>query len=121
VNKDISDFGALVGLLLALATLLTANRSSALTYLEKSAPRVKQSDRQREIILNLALCIVTFLAWLGGLPLAVRAVGHLHPLNSQGPLRSVFIMTWVLLLGLMAWQASLVVRAFRLQLSPGGA
>jgi hypothetical protein len=60
---EIGDFGGLVGLLLALATLLTANRASALDGLKK-APRFDSSDKWREALLDAALAIITALVFL---------------------------------------------------------
>jgi hypothetical protein len=116
LNEEIGDFGGLVGLLLALATLLTANRASALAELKK-ATDITSSAKAREIVLDASLGIVTALVWLGGLPLAIRAGRHLHPLAHGGPLQSVFVLAWVLLLGLVGWQASLTVNACKLERS----
>jgi hypothetical protein len=87
-----------VGLLLALATLLTANRATALTDLG-DATDIKRSDRWREIALDCSLGTITLLVWLAGLPLAIRAARNLQPLAHGGSLRSVFVLTWVLLNG----------------------
>ena len=113
LQQEVGDFGALVGLLLALATLLTANRSTALNDL-KRAPDVTSEARWREIVLDAGLAVVTTLVWLGGLPLASRAARSIHPLAEGGPLLSVFVLSWVLLLGLIAWQVSLTARAYKL-------
>jgi hypothetical protein len=107
LSQEIGDFGALVGLLLTLAALLTANRASALAALNKASD-VKRKDKQREIALDALLAIVTLLLWLGGLPLAIRAARHLDPLAHGGPLLSVFVLSWVLLLGLVGWQVQLM-------------
>lgn len=115
--NEIAAFGTLVGLLLALAALLTANRASALTDL-KGAATFKGKDKWREFWLDVLLGVVTLLVWLGGLPLAIRAGLHLDPLGSGGPLRSVFLLTWILLLGLIGWQASLAVQVFKLEVPP---
>jgi hypothetical protein len=114
---EIGDFGGLVGLLLALATLLTANRASALDGLKK-APRFDSSDKWREALLDAALAIITALVFLSGLPLAVRAARNLHPLAHGGPLRGVFVLSWALLIGLVAWQLSLVRDALKLKPPP---
>lgn len=118
LSQEISDFGTLVGLLLTLATLLTANRASALAALY-SASDLTSSAKRREIALNALLAVFTTLVWLGGLPLAIRAARQLHPLASGGPLRSVFVLAWVLLLGLIGWQVSLTKKACKLNPPPG--
>jgi hypothetical protein len=117
LEDEIGQFGSLVGLLLALATLLTANRASRLAELER-APDFSGGDRARELVLDALLAAVTALVFLGGLPLAVRALRDLHPLAEGGPLRSVFVLAWALLVGLVAWQAGLVLRALRLRPPP---
>jgi hypothetical protein len=114
LNAEIGDFGTLVGLLLALDTLLTANRSAALDRLRASATPTK--DRAaRESALDAALGIVTALVLLAGLPLWVRAVEHLHPLAHGGALRSVFVLAWLLLVPLVWWQVDLARTAWQLR------
>jgi hypothetical protein len=106
LSNEIGDFGGLVGLLLALATLLTANRAAALAAL-RNAANFTPGDKWREAALSSGLATVSTLVFLGGLPLAVRAAAHLHPLAHGGPLRSVFVLSWVLLAALLGWQLSL--------------
>ena len=115
LTQEIGSFGSLVGLLLTLATLLTANRAHALAEL-KQAPNITVTDKFREVTLDASLGVVTALVWLGGLPLAISAATGLHPLASGGPLRSVFVLAWVLLLGLVGWQATLAFKACKLKL-----
>jgi hypothetical protein len=112
--KEIADFGTLVGLLLTLAALLTTNRAAALSALYRSSD-VKKGQRRLELILDGLLAAFTFLVWLAGLTLAVRAVRGLHPLADGGPLRAVFAVAWILLLGLIGWQLGLLWRAWRLK------
>ena len=112
--KEIGDFGALVGLLLALATLLTANRATTLADL-RNATDITKAQRLSELTLDALLAGTTILVWLAGLSLAVRAVSHLHPLADGGGLRSVFALTWIMLLGLVGWQLDLTRRAYALK------
>lgn len=116
LTKEIGDFGALVGLLLTLATLLTANRATSLADLRK-APDISKGQRSSELALNALLAGTTVLVWLAGLSLAVRAVSHLHPLADGGGLRSVFALTWILILGLVGWQVGLIRRVYALKAS----
>jgi cation transporter-like permease len=113
---EISNFGSLVGLMLALATLLTANRASTLVKLGEK-PTLSKSERRHEVTLDLLLAAVTILTFLGGLPLTVRAAHGLQPLAHEGPIRSVLVMVWVLLVGLIGWQIKLAKAASKLDLS----
>lgn len=115
--SQIGDFGALVGLLLTLATLLTANRAAQLSAL-RQAPKLTDRQRWFEVALDALLATFTSVVWLAGLALAVRAVHHLHPLASGGGLRAVFAVTWILLLGLIGWQLVLLRNAWELKPSP---
>lgn len=111
LTQEIGDFGALVGLL---STLLTANRATALGDLRKASD-ITKGQRLSELALDALLAGTTTLVWLAGLSLAVRAMSHLHPLSDGGGLRAVFVLTWVLLLGLVGWQLNLVRRAYTLK------
>jgi len=106
LNERIGDFGGLVGLVLALLTLLTANRAASLAELRKAA-RIDSPAALREMWFDALLAVVTCLLLLAGLPLWIDAVRDLHPLRAEGPLRSVFVLTWVLLLPLIGWQVML--------------
>jgi hypothetical protein len=113
---EISNFGSLVGLMLALAALLTASRSSRIGKLGEK-PKLSADERRREVALDLLLAAATIITFLGGLPLAVRACHDIHPLAHEGPIRSVLIMVWLLLLGLIGWQISLARVASKLELA----
>jgi hypothetical protein len=113
-TDEIGDLGSLVGLLLALVTLFTANRAAALREL-KRAPDFEPGDRSREIWLNASLAVITALVFLAGLPLVGRALKELHPLAHGGPVRSVFVLVWLMLIGLIGWQVSLVLAARKLE------
>jgi hypothetical protein len=114
LSDEIGAFGSLVGLLLALVTLLTANRASVVGELRKAAD-LGRFDKVREVLLDSLLAAITGIVFASGLPLALRAVDGLHPLAHGGPLRSVFVLTWVLLLGLVGWQISLTIAALKLK------
>jgi hypothetical protein len=114
LNGEIGEFGSLVGLLLALDALLTANRSSALDRLRASATPTEQRATY-ETALSAALAVVTALVFLSGLPLWIRAVEDLHPLAHGGALRSVFVLSWLLLVPLVLWQANLARAGWRLR------
>jgi len=113
LDSRITDFASLVGLVLVLLTLFTGQRASTLRELTHSAD-AKRADGVQELILDVVLVIVTLLLFLAGLPIAIDAVGHLHPLAFSGPLRGAFVITWVLLPGLFLWQGVLAVKVARL-------
>jgi hypothetical protein len=117
LTDEISNFGSLVGLMLALAALLTANRASGLATLKKEKSTVTASERRREMFLDLLLATVTALTFLGGLPLVVRAINGINLFGHEGPIRSVLIMVWVLLAGLIVFQFQLARSASKLKLS----
>ncbi len=114
VNDEIGDLASLVGLLLALVTLLTANRAAALDRLRKS-PRPTRSEAAWEIALDAGLAVVTALVFLAGLPLWLRAIDSLHPLQQGGAVRSVFVVAWALVVPLVVWQGNLARSAWILR------
>ncbi|SRR6266581_4038695 len=114
LNDRIGALANLVGLILALITLLTANRASQLATLQASAT-AEPSSARNEFLLDLGLAAITTTVLLAGLPLWLDAVSALHPLGAGGPVRSVFSLAWVLLVPLVAWQSSLGVQAWRLK------
>lgn len=114
LNERIGALAGLVGLLLALVTLLTANRATVLSELRASADPQRR-DVRRESLFALGLALVTTLVFVAGLPLLVDAVRDLHPLGDDGPVRSVFVIAWLLLLPLIGWQLSLARDARRFE------
>ncbi len=112
LNDEIGSFGGLVGLALALATLFTSWQASALNRL-RGEPTPTRGEAWREVAIDAALATATTLVFLAGLPLWVDSVRELHPLADGGPLRSVFVIVWILLVGLIAWQVALVAGAWR--------
>jgi hypothetical protein len=114
LNDRIGALANLVGLILALITLLTANRASQLATLQASAT-AEPSSAQNEFLLDLGLGAVTTTVLLAGLPLWLEAVRALHPLGAGGPVRSVFSLAWILLVPLVAWQSSLGTQAWKLK------
>ena len=114
LDNEIGDLAGLVGLLLVLDTLLTANRSTALDRLRASPTPTKQ-DAAELAALAASLGVVTLLVFLAGLPLWVRTVGDLHPLRHGGSVRSVFVLAWTLIVPLVVWQANLARGAWVLR------
>jgi uncharacterized membrane protein len=114
VNDEIGDLASLVGLLLALVTLLTANRSAALDRLRKS-PHPTRTEAAWEFALDAGLAVVTALVFLAGLPLWLRTIDSFHPLQDGGAVRSVFVIAWALVVPLVVWQANLARSAWTLR------
>ena len=114
LNEEIAQFGGLVGVLLALATLFTSAQAASLDRLREAATPTRERA-WREVVLDGALAAVTALLVLAGLPLWVDAASDLRPLADGGPLRSVFVVTWVALVALVAWQVALARAAWQLK------
>jgi hypothetical protein len=110
LNERIGDFAALVGVVLVLVTLFTQQRSSRLGDLSGRVV-LERRDWTTELYLDTALLLVTVGLFLAGLPIVVEAAKSFHPLRETGPLRGAFALVWALLIALIVWQASLVVRA----------
>jgi uncharacterized membrane protein len=112
LNDRIGDFAGLVGLVLVLITLYTTQRGDALDALEAAAGRGR-AEYTRHMWLTIALVVVTVLLFAAGLPLFFDAICALHPLRNEGPLRSAFVIVWLLLPVLFVWQGSLAADALQ--------
>lgn len=110
VATRVNDFGALVGLVLVFITLFTNQRDATLRGLPAN-PKATKADATSETWLLLALAAVTLLLFLAGLPVVVEAATGWTPRAFAGPLRAALVLSWVLLLGLLAWQIALARRA----------
>ena len=113
LDDRIGDLTGLAGFLLALAAFFANAQSRALRDLRRSATPTR-AEASRQLAVDAALAVATFVVFLAGLPLWIDAVRHLHPLAASAGVRSVFVVTWVLLLGLVAWLAALATRVARL-------
>lgn len=103
LDTRITDFATLVALVFVLITLFTGQRAAAVVAL-RQGPATERGDVLTEIWVDLVLIFATALLFLIGLPIVLDAIEHLHPLRYSGPLRGGFIVTWLLLLGLVFWQ-----------------
>ena len=108
VASRIKDFAGLVGLVLVLITLFTNQRATTLRSL---GAKSKKADATQEACLLAVLMVVTTLLFLVGLPVLIQAVNDWHPRAFAGPVRAAFGLSWVLLVGLIGWQGSLIYRA----------
>jgi hypothetical protein len=111
-DKRITDLSQLISLALALVTVFTASRASALT--QRAAERAKTKLRVlRAAGVDLALLATTLALTLAATPLFLDSVRDLAPLHAAGALRSVFSVVWLLLVGLIAWQSSISWRTLK--------
>jgi hypothetical protein len=107
LDDQIRAFGSLVSLVLALATGFTVQRSAAMRERFASAS-ITESRAQGALLLDIALFILTAGLFAAGLPLWVDALDELHFLRAAGAIRSAFFVVWLLLAGLLGWQAWLL-------------
>jgi hypothetical protein len=111
---QIGQAANLVGLLLALITLFTSNRSERLRE-ERRAVGGPKRERLNEILAaGVGLAVVTAMATAALASLARKAalaVWH----RTDDPVASVFLLVWLLLIMLIVWQVVIVIAAIRLQ------
>jgi hypothetical protein len=114
LTDQIGQAANLVGLLLALITLFTSNRSERIQE-ERRAVGGPRRERLNEILaIGVGLAVVTALATaaLAGLAhKAVLAVWH----RTDDPVSSVFLLVWLMLGALFVWQVVIVIAAIRLR------
>lgn len=110
LGQQVDDAALLATLILVLVPLFTSARASRVAELAISG-KAKKEDATGEMLLNGTLAAITFVVFLAGLPLWIDVAGNLHPLDSDGVSQSLFAIVWLLLLGLLAWQISLVCKA----------
>jgi hypothetical protein len=103
LDSRITEFATLVALIFVLITLFTGQRAAAIVALRAGA-RTTRSDVITELFLDTGLALATVLLFLIGVPLFLEAIRALHPLRNSGPLRGGFIVTWLMLLGVIVWQ-----------------
>ena len=109
IDRRIRDLGDVTSLALALLTVFTGQRWLAL--------RERASDEgisKLEVLGGGAVDFVIFAATLGlaavALPLVVSAIKTHNFTHSEGVVRSSFLIVWVLVVGLLIWQATILVR-----------
>ena len=107
----IRNFGALVGLILALITLFTATRDTAVRGLEEQV-LTKRSQHQlgTEVWLSGGLFVATVLLIATGVPLWIRTLAH-WSWSTDHSVRWVFVVVWPLLVPLAIWQLNIARRA----------
>lgn len=112
LSEQVGDAAGLLGLLLALDTLFTAEQGRRLDEerARQGGPRHSRLATIRRITIGLAVVTAASVALL--LPLVVDVLKSLGD-DAWEPVLGVFALTWLLLLGLLAWQAVLAVRSSR--------
>lgn len=114
LEDRIEDAAVLTAIVLVLLPVFTATRESTLIAL-RSDPEVTKADATRQIVLTGAVALFTLVTFLAGLPLWLDVLGELSPTSPSGVARSLFAIAWLLLLGLLWWQGSLICRACKLR------
>lgn len=106
---SVQGVGAMIGLFLALITLFT-NEQSRLRDVEHDREGGADNDAVRRIRwLTGALLLVTAVTWLVLLPTVVE-IARLGFGWPPEPVLTVFVVIWLLLLGLAAWQVTIISR-----------
>jgi hypothetical protein len=112
--ERIKSFADLLGVVLVFLTLFTGQRQEAIRALRASS-KARKPDALIEIVIVAALGVITVVCCLAGADLFALAVRHFHPLAGQGAVRSLYVILWLLLLGLIVWQISLLRQATTLR------
>lgn len=112
LSEQVGDAAGLLGLLLALNTLFTAEQGRRLDEerTRQGGPRHGRLATIRNITIGLAVVTAASVAML--LPLVVDVLESVGD-DAWEPVLGVFALTWLLLLGLLAWQIWLAVRSSR--------
>jgi protein-S-isoprenylcysteine O-methyltransferase Ste14 len=114
LEDRLADAAVLVAIVLVLLPVFTATRESTLIALRVD-PNLKKADATRQIVLTGAVGLFTLVTFLAGLPLWLDVLCALSPTSAAGVTRSLFAIAWLLLLGLLWWQGSLICRACKLR------
>jgi hypothetical protein len=114
LESRLESAAVLAAVVLVLLPIFTATRESTLIALRRD-PKVTKADVTRLIVLTGAVGLITLVTFLAGLPLLLDDFGELSPGSSAGAPRSLFAIAWLLLLGLLWWQGSLICRACELR------
>jgi tellurite resistance protein TehA-like permease len=110
LDEQIAQASNLVGLLLALDTLFTTEQARRLVGERTRVGGAKPAALRAAFVTCVGLAVVTVAALASLTPLAVDVVETLGE-SSWQPVFGVFLLAYGLLVGLVAWQISLAVRA----------
>jgi hypothetical protein len=106
LDGRITDVGNLLGLVLVLLPLFTSQRAAALRMLRRDPRR---DEILTELVVTSGVLIVTSLPIAAGGRLWWDTIMNLHSFGPNGAIRSMFLVALVLLAGLIAWQAKLLL------------
>jgi hypothetical protein len=110
---EIRDFAELVGLVLVLITLFTQQRHDKLH--ERRLNPTNFREAATEVGLDLLVLVATCAIFIFGLHLWWLAVSGVHPFRSgASAAAAVYVVAWLLLVGLIIWQAVVLVGAMLL-------
>lgn len=110
LSEQMAQAGSLLGLLLALATLFTAEQSRNLEEERARIGGARGSSLRRVQVLAIALGFVTLCAIAG---LATLAWNVLLTVGTPRwvPVSSVFLLVWFLLFALATWQFAIAFKS----------
>ncbi len=112
VVQDIGDVSGLLGLLLLLVTLFTSEQARDLDREETRRGGPRRRSVGRISIIAGILAVVTTVGLVGLTPLAVDVLDTCCRGRWQ-PVLFVFLLVWLLLIALVAWQMLILVRSRR--------
>jgi protein-S-isoprenylcysteine O-methyltransferase Ste14 len=110
LDEQVAQVASLLGLLLALDTVFTTEQARRLTEERTRTGGAKPSALRTTLVTCILLGAVTLAALASLTPLAIDVVGTIGE-TSWEPVFGVFLLTYVLLVGLVAWQILLTIRA----------
>jgi hypothetical protein len=110
LGEQVAQASNLLGLLLALDTLFTTEQARRLAEERTRVGGARRAALRTAVLTCAGLAAVTAAALASLTPLAVDVLGTLGE-SSWQPVFGVFLLTYVLLLGLVVWQISLGARA----------
>jgi hypothetical protein len=110
LGEQVAQASNLLGLLLALDTLFTTEQARRLTEERTRIGGARRAVLRTALLTCAGLAAVTAAALASLTPLAVDVVETLGE-SSWQPVFGVFLLTYVLLVGLIMWQIALTARA----------
>ena len=110
LDEQVAQASNLLGLLLALDTLFTTEQARRLAEERTRIGGAKPAALRAALLTCVGLAVVTLAAIASLTPLAVDVVETVGE-SSWQPVFGVFLLTYVLLVGLVTWQITLTVRA----------